>query len=618
MVSASRTQKTNDKVTACNTDVLAKPILEWTTAEVDRIYRTVIQSAEPTDLRVAWLANHTIEPTVRAVTAFSIACDVRLDNFIAPYDQHFQEVLSENSGTLSHKPDLIVLWLSLRGLAPVLAEGSVSLGTSEVWHEIERIKETFSNWVNLAKDRSSAHIFLCNFPRSPELRFGIADLSSSTGEQFLFGELNRWLSEAHAEDPQVTIVDTSHAVNRAGCRQSWNPRMYRLAKIEWDAPATQDIADLFTRYCRALVRPARKCIVVDLDNTLWGGVLGEDGIDGVRVGEGDPTGESFAAFQRALLDLKARGILLAVCSKNNPADVEELFRVRSEMPLCLEDFAAQRINWESKNINIEAIAAELNIGTDSLVFIDDDPAECELIRQMLPEVKTVHLPPDPAGYADLLYSMYEFDKIRLTSEDKQRTQQYIDNHARESKKQAATDMKSFLESLGTEVVIKAATSENLTRVHQLISKTNQFNVTTIRYTAAQVQKIFEADDCVLDIIRVADNFGDLGIVGTYVVQFVGDHAVIDSFVLSCRALGRGIESAICNHVKRKIFTSDSVSYIQARFIPSAKNKPASGFYVEQGFQLMATDEDGTESYRLDRAECGEIECPGVSVTVEDA
>lgn len=210
MVSASQTQKMNDKVTTDNTDVLAKPILKWTIAEVDRIYRTVIQSAEPADLRVAWLGNHTIEPTVRTVTAFATACDVRLDNFIAPYDQHFQELLSENPGTLSHKPDLIVLWLSLRGLAPVLAEGSVSLGTTEVWHEIERIKETFSNWVNLAKDRSSAHIFLCNFPRSPQLRFGIADPSSSTGEQFLFGELNRWLSEAHAEDPQVLAFFAIH------------------------------------------------------------------------------------------------------------------------------------------------------------------------------------------------------------------------------------------------------------------------------------------------------------------------------------------------------------------------------------------------------------------------
>ena len=618
MASAYPTDKLNKTLAADNSEILTKPIHEWSTAEVDKVYRAVSKSAEAADLRVAWLGNHTIEPVVRTVTAFSSAYGVALDAYIAPYDQHFQEMLDGNSGTLASKPNLIVLWLSLRSMSPTLAEGCVRLGKAEIQAEIERIEEVLSSWVDLAKQRSGAHVFICNFPRPPGLRFGIADTSSDTGEQYFYGELNRWMSDAFMDDPQVTVVDISHAVSRAGSEKSWNPRMYHLAKIEWDGPAVRYIADLLSRCCRALVRPAHKCIVVDLDNTLWGGVLGEEGVDGVRVGQGDPASEAFAAFQRSLLDMKARGIILAICSKNNFSDVEELFTSRPDMPLRLEDFATHRINWEPKNLNVEAIAKELNIGTDSLVFIDDNPAECELIRQMLPDVKTVHLPRDPATYAELLYSMCEFDKIKLTDEDKQKTQQYIDNHARQSQRQAATDLKSYLESLGTRVTIQAAVAENLPRIHQLFTKTNQFNVTTIRYSAAELKEMIDAEDCTLDFVKVEDNFGSLGIVGVYIVRAERDHAVVDSFVLSCRALGRGIESAICNQMKEQVFANEEIGFLTARFVPTAKNMPASEFFDAQGFERLTTAQGEEKIYRLNRMDAMAIECPGVSVTVEEA
>lgn len=616
MATAISTQTFNRSSDPANSAILAKSIWEWTTTDIDRIYRMMSESLETAELRVVWQGNHTIEPVVRTVTAFAGALGVRLENYVAPFDQHFQEILDNDSGTFGHKPNLIVLWLSLRALAPTLVEGNRHVNTGEFKEEMERVRQTVADWIDLAKTRTRAHIFVCNFSRPPEMRFGIADASINTGEHVLYGRLNQWLTHDFADDTQVSVIDIAHAVSRAGSFQSWNPRMYRLGKIEWDGAAVKHIAELLARSSRALVRPARKCVVLDLDNTLWGGVLGEEGIQGIRIGEGDPTGEAFAAFQRALLDLKARGILLAICSKNNLEDVKEVFADRADMPLRLDDFAAWRINWDPKNSNIEAIAKELNIGLNSLVFIDDNPVECELILQMMPDVKTVNLPPDPALYADLLHSMYEFDKLKLTEEDRQKTRQYIEIRARESKKRTAKDLRSYLESLETRIEIRAAAKENLTRLHQLFIKTNQFNVTTIRYSLADAQHMLEDDDCILNVVTVADRFGTLGLVGVYVVRLADRQADLDSLVLSCRALGRGIETAICNQVKEQVFADERKSFLNARFVPTAKNKPAAAFFADQGFEMVSKDRDGVESYRLSRDASAAKECPGISINFE--
>ena len=286
-----------------------------------------------------------------------------------------------------------------------------------------------------------------------------------------------------------------------------------MAKLAWSEAALPGIAELLSRYLVQLVLPPKKCLVLDLDNTLWGGVLGEEGPDGIRIAEGDPVGEAFRAFQLAIKGVQGRGLLLAACSKNNRADVEEAFRLRPEMPLGLEDFAAVRINWEPKHANIRDIAAELNIGTDSLVFVDDNPAECELVRQMLPEVTTVQLPRDPSSYAGLLLDMPELERLAIVAEDRRKTEQYREQAERDASRQAvAGDMQSYLESLGTVVTHWAATRAELTRVHQLFAKTNQFNLTTKRYKPGEVETFIASPDWHLEVVKAEDRFGDLGII----------------------------------------------------------------------------------------------------------
>ena len=600
-----------------NSESELRPFYEWSSVEIDKAFRHVVSEQDTADLKIAWLANHTVEPVSRAATVFADTYGVQIDNLIGPYDQYFQALLEEDSDILAGNPDVIVLWLSLRVLAPALVEGGAELAEVEVSNEIERVCETIGDWVSLGEKNTKAHLIICNFVRPPSLRFGIADTSCSTGEQFIYHETNRRLSEKFISHPRVTVADVNQAVSLAGSESAWNPRMYRLAKIEWDGRAARSIALLLARSFRALVKPARKCIVLDLDNTLWGGVLGEDGPTAIRVAEGDPTGESFAAFQRALKDLRARGILLAICSKNNQEDVEELYITRPEMPLQAEDFSASRVNWESKHENIIAIAEELNIGTDSLVFIDDNPAECELVRQLLPEVKTIQLPDDPADYADLVIGLPDFDKIKLTDEDRQKGAQYAANSVRVVERRSSTDLTSYLESLGTELTIRPAAHSDLTRVHQLFTKTNQFNVTTIRYGTSDIQEFVDSEDCILNIASVSDNFGDLGIVGLYLLRLNGDKAEIDSFILSCRALGRGIETAICNQLKQSVFEDFKSRELSARFAPTAKNRPAANFFDQQGFEHTVASEGGQFDYCLLRQDSSELPAPGIDVTIKE-
>ena len=590
-----------------------KPVREWSTAEFDKSYKRIVQSEAAKGLRVAWLGNHTLDPLLRRTTVVAATFGLKVESFAGAFDQHFQEMLSEQSPVLAEKPDVIVLSLSLRKLAPTLVEGGSTLSGETVVSEIDRVIGSVDEWIRVARSRSKAHLLICNFCRPPAIRSGITDTSFRYGEHYLYSELNRRLAELAPDDSQVTVIDINHAVSRAGLQTAWNPRMYRLAKIELDGAAATEAAIMLARACRALAIPARKCLVVDLDNTLWGGVLGEEGPEGIRISEGDPVGESFRAFQLALLDIKARGVLLAICSKNNASDVEEVFRLRKNMPLKLGDFACRAVNWQPKHSNILSIAEQLNIGTDSLAFIDDNPAECELIRQMLPEVLTIELPKDPSVYADLLYELPDFDKIRLTAEDRQKTEQYAANSAREEHKQSIQDMDSFLKSLGTEIRVRRASAATLTRVHQLFAKTNQFNVTTIRYTPADIQEFIESDNYLLDVISAKDRFGDLGIIGLYLVRWDEKAAHLDSFVMSCRALGRGIESAACNVLKDRVRSVGDVKVLHSKFVPTSKNKPAADFFVQQGFRAVETDSDNTTHYQLIRDEIRHIECPGIVI-----
>jgi FkbH-like protein len=352
--------------------------------------------------------------------------------------------------------------------------------------------------------------------------------------------------------------------------------------------------------------------VLDLDNTLWGGVLGEDGPEGIEIGPGVPRGEAFQDFQHAILALKRRGILLAINSKNNPDDVRELFAIRP-MPIREDDFAVSVINWNSKHENLQMIADQLNINLDSLVFLDDNPAEREIVRQALPAVRVVELPPDPAEYAAAVRRLADFETLRATAEDKVKTRQYLDNRRRAELRQTTGSLADYLQSLETRMRMRRATAADAARLHQLFIKTNQFNLTTKRYTAADVEGFLRDPRFDFRAIEVRDRFGDLGTVGLVLVDRAGDEPVVDSLILSCRALGRGIESAIMNRVKSAYLQHGPYPTLIGSFVPTKKNLPARGFYPRQGFALVEVRESGEHVYRVTRDDCSLLDCRHIAV-----
>jgi FkbH-like protein len=564
------------------------------TGEVERVYRRVARCEHLADLKVAWLGNHTLDPLLRHATALAFGRGVTLANRAGAFDQHFQALLDPGSALHAWAPDAIVLSLSLRGLAPELVTGGAGLPEQARRDRARQVLEHVRQWVDAARERTGATLLVCNFPRAAHGGLGLADLRQPAGDAALCGWLNGELAGAWRDDPQVHVLDVDLAIANAGRRAAWNPQMYHLAKIEWSGPGLAAAAELAARALRALVRPAKKCLLLDLDNTLWGGIVGEDGVDALQVQPGDPVGEAFLDFQRAILDIKARGTVLGLVSKNNREDVEEAFE-RLDMPLKLDDFAAARIDWEHKHVNIESIAQELNLGLNSIVFIDDNPAECELIRQMLPEVEVVRLPGDPADYAATLLDCWHFDKLALTEEDARKTEQYRDNAARAERRRTAADLSSYLESLGTRLEIGRAGDRELARLHQLFGKTNQFNLTTRRYTPAELKRFADSDDWLFEWVRVRDNFGDLGLVGAYLVRLGPGVPEIDSFILSCRALGREVETAACNRIKEQVFAAGA-NALRARFVPTQKNRPACEFYESQGFEVVEHLAAGAKTY----------------------
>jgi FkbH-like protein len=331
---------------------------------------------------------------------------------------------------------------------------------------------------------------------------------------------------------------------------------------------------------------------------LWGGIVGEVGTEGVALGSTAP-GIEYVDFQRALFGLTRRGILLAVCSKNNPEDALQVIRTHPHMVLREEQFAAMRINWKNKADNILEIAQELNIGLDSLVFIDDNPNERELIKQVLPEVMTVDLPRDPSLYRRVLEDMTDFDQLALTKEDEMRVAQYQAGAKRQAAKITSVSLDEYLLSLEIQVAIDLARREVLNRVVQLFNKTNQFNLTTKRYQVEDVTRFMESEEYLVYDLHAADRFGDHGLVGTAVVYKQHEEWRIDSLLMSCRVMGLGVETAFLERIYSDAVRERVVRLI-GEYVQTKKNQPVKEFYAQHGFSLQK-DENGRQEWMLNVA-----------------
>ena len=394
------------------------------------------------------------------------------------------------------------------------------------------------------------------------------------------------------EKANVRLIDFAEFTSRYAIDQLVNWKFYFISQTQLNTKLAKDFTRWFVRKEEEMALKRKKCLVLDLDNTLWGGILGEDGMTGIQIG-GDYPGKAFLYWQQALVELSKTGIILTACSKNNELDVMEVWERHPFMVLRKEHFSAWRINWQDKATNIQELSKELNIGLDSMVFIDDNPTERALVSQTLPMGAVPEFPNKPFELMPFFLQLVNdyFRIYSITDEDRQKTEQYKANAQRAIERSRYVDMDSYLESLDIEITISAADDFNRSRIAQMTQKTNQFNLTTHRLTEQDIRQQL-ADGWRIYCVSVCDRFGDNGITGAI---FITPQNHIDNLLLSCRILGKGIEQAFVASVLNLLRTEE-VTEVTAMYVQSAKNSQTADFYDRMGFTLTATDTQG-KNYR---------------------
>ena len=407
---------------------------------------------------------------------------------------------------------------------------------------------------------------------------------------------NAALYQAELQYSNVKVIDIREFTRNYPANELIDWKFYFISQMGMNPKLSKPFKVWFERKMESVVLKRKKCLVLDLDNTLWGGVLGEEGIDGIQIG-GDYPGKAFLYWQEALLQLAKSGVILTVCSKNNEQDVLDAWEKNPFILLKKEAFSAYRINWQDKATNIKELATELNIGLDSMVFVDDNPTERELIKQVLPMVVVPDFPDQPYMFPSFFKQLVEdyFKVYNVTDEDRKKTEQYKANAARANAQASFADFDSFLKSLDIQITIEKANEFNIQRIAQMTQKTNQFNLTTKRYTDADVKSFVEAGWKIW-CISVTDKFGDNGITGCVMVN--GNE--IDTFLLSCRILGKGIEIAFAKKIMA-ILQENGMHMLAAKYLPTAKNAQVKDFYEKCGFTCVAENEDGCKEYSLNLA-----------------
>jgi FkbH-like protein len=450
--------------------------------------------------------------------------------------------------------------------------------------------------MNSFRQHSQAALIVHSLEHPTHPSFGVLDSQSEggqseTGQSGLIRQINRELRRVAKNHRGIYILDYDALVARYGSKHWHDERKWLTARLPIAADHLLHMAREWMRFLLPLTGRTAKCLVVDLDNTLWGGIIGEDGMSGIKIGPEYP-GAAFQALQRALLDLSRRGILLAVCSKNNLDDAMEAIEKHPGMILRAKNFAAMRINWTDKSQNLREMAQELNIGIDSLAFLDDNPFEREQVRAALPEVTVIDLPQNPLEYASAVRDCPVFERLTLSAEDQQRTAMYAEQRQRADAEQTFQSKEDFFRFLEQEVELDPVSDLNLARVAQLTQKTNQFNLTTRRYSEAQIAEMAKQPAWNIFSIRVRDRFGDHGIVGVAIVHDVDEQCEIDTFLLSCRVIGRTIETALLAHIAKNA-ADRGCKRLAGWFLPTKKNAPARDFYSQHGFQVAERNGEGS-------------------------
>jgi FkbH-like protein len=563
-----------------------------------------------TPCRLAILRSFTVEPLIPLLRARAFAGGLDVEVHTGSFDNYAQQMLDSDSDLYRFRPDVVMLAVETRAVLPGVWEDFTGLDGPAAQAAANEFLEALTGWVRIFRSHSAARLLLHTFEMPAAASAGVLDAQTVAGQLRVIEELNRGLRKLARGQTGVYVVDYDALVARHG-RERWHDeRKWLTMRMPIAADCLPALAEEWLRFLHPLTGRIAKVLVTDLDHTLWGGVLGEDGVAGLQLGREYP-GAAYLALQRVLVDLYRRGIVLAIASKNNEAEALAALETHPAMLLRKSHFAAWQIHWDSKVESLRRIAADLNVGLDSLVFLDDNPAEREAVRLALPEVTVLELPLDPMQYVSVVRACPLFERVAQSAEDRARGEYYQQQKERRTAQNGHASLEDFYYSLAQKVEIRrASTAAELARVAQLIGKTNQFNLTTRRHTAAEVAAYADAGDWAIYTTEVSDRFGDNGIVGVAMVRH-GERsgqpvAEIDTFLLSCRVIGRTVEDAML-HFLAEDSRRKGARQMVGWFIPTAKNKPAETFYARHGFRTLEETGAGT-LWALDLEERA-IDCP---------
>ena len=538
-------------------------------------------------VRVAVLSSDTVEVIRPYLVVESARLGFAFQPWFAPWGQIEQQALDDGSDLHTEDPDVVLVLARLEEWSPELCDRFLLRDDNQIKAARKDILQRLENLLSGLRKYSDAVIFFANFVPPLRVAAGMADLSLRHCFRETVQGINGAVRKAVSRVPGAYTFDLAQVAIEHGLANWCDPRLAALARVPLSLSAQIATCKAFSRVVHAALVPPAKVLVLDLDNTLWGGVLGEDGFGGIQLGNDHP-GNVYKAFQQYLLNLRDSGILLAIASKNNPADVDEFFDRYPDRVLQREDFAACRVNWNDKSDSLREIAEELNVDLDALAFFDDSPFEREQVAHHLPMVRVIDVPESALEYSNAVDSSAVFDRLTLTSEDRDRSALYIKQKQRLQPSATTRSRGEFLLSLEMVATVGLLANDQMPRVAQLLAKTNQFNLTTRRHSAVGMDSMLRGGAIGL-WLRLADRFGDQGLVGfALAVPESPTRWRLDSFLLSCRVIGRDAETALLATLAGML-RQRGIQELRGEYIPTPKNAPVADFFSRH---LFAASEGG--------------------------
>ena len=541
-------------------------------------------------IRIALLADCATQHLADIMRAIAARNNVQAQVYEGNYDGVDLEILDPNSALYAFNPQYVVILLSSEKLkAHLYASGDRRSFADETVGRLENLWSAF-------RAQSQATIIQSTFVLPSERAFGNYELKVADSVGSIFTEINYRLSVKAREAKNVLLNDVDFIAASVGRTEWFDARMWNMAKTPCRLEHLPLLAQSLLDTALAASGMFAKCVVLDLDNTLWGGVIGDDGLEGIALGEFDE-GEAFVGFQTFIRELKRRGIILAVVSKNEHAAAVLPFREHPHMVLKEEDISVFVANWDNKADNIRLVQKTLNIGFDSLVFLDDNPFERNIVRQFLPDVVVPDLPEDPSLYLQTLAELNLFETASFSEADLQRAEQYREEAQRELTKTHFTNINEYLISLGMEIRLERFNAFNLPRIAQLMQRSNQFNLMTRRYGEAACEAMMSDPSIAPLTVKLADKFGDYGLISVVILKNAGSDLEIDEYLMSCRVLQRGVESFTMNNIF-SYAARLGANRVTGHYLPTKKNDMVKGFFKSFGFEKIADGEGGASQWAL--------------------